>query len=274
MGAIILKLPVVHLYPPRSACKQSFRHLLPWPHRETMAAQQSGAVAGHQEEPELKTIWKMKKGEMMAELQARDIPIPEGCSVDEVRALLKANRVSRGVQKKVLVDPMKEFQKMTVDQLNEECLSRDIHMPHRANKGKKLLQLRHWTENNATGNTLMQFGQYQHLTFEEVLQKKPEYVQWAKDQTEPSMLMRRFLKWVTKITSGEVTDDSMMGNRRPHGYQASSEDRNTEQMTKDQMAKKIKELEAAAEMPAKKVQGTSSSSASGSFQVLEASSGK
>ena len=250
---------------------RSFALQQPLDHKANMSAQGS---AGRTGQDKVESIWKMKKAELIAELERQSIPIPVGANTDEVRALLKANRATRGIQKLKIGDPMKEFQKMNVDALNEECLSRNIDMPPRSSKGEKLIQLRIWMERNSDSTTLLNYGKYSHLTYEEVYQRYPEYIQWTKEQEEPSWQMKRFLNWVLKVTADpskiQEADPMVKSNRRQRGYPDSSGAVDPKNMTKDQMAARIAQLETAVTEPARKIQGTSESSSStaGTFEKV------
>jgi hypothetical protein len=50
-------------------------------------------------------------------------------------------------------------------------------------------------EEEVTGETIMGFGKHAETTYREVMKKHYDYVQWARDQENPTRTLAEFLEW-------------------------------------------------------------------------------
>jgi hypothetical protein len=150
--------------------------------------------------PLLPPYGSMNKAACLLELQKAGYKTDSQWSLQEVRQMIKDWRVEQGLLKPTSTDDPTKAMKMSKDKLYEECLRLGLDPGKKPIVGimHSLLRLHH--ENATDGQTVMGFGKYSLMTFEEVLQEQESYVTWAlkevSESQSPGFGLTRFCKWV------------------------------------------------------------------------------
>ena len=91
--------------------------------------------------------------------------------------------------------------------LQRECTERDIHFTEHETRGSMMRKIREQVEAEKGGRSesIMGFGKFADLTYEEVAESHPAYVKWARETVKEegfatSAKLRKFVTWVNNKT--------------------------------------------------------------------------
>ena len=94
--------------------------------------------------------------------------------------------------------------------LQRECAARSIHFTEYETKGSMVRKIREQVEAETGGKSgsIMGFGKYRDLTFEEVAQNYPGYVRWARDTVKEEglstrVMLRKFVTWLNNRAAAD-----------------------------------------------------------------------
>lgn len=121
--------------------------------------------------------------------------------------------------------PLKGMHGWKIAELQEKCQELGLQTSVKATKAELRLVLRDYYENTSSGTTVMNFGRHKELTYEEVYQSYPDYVQWTKEEFQKnadnsSYHLRQFVRWVMKNEQ-----KGMVGQQTPITPQLRSQNR-------------------------------------------------
>ena len=68
-----------------------------------------------------------------------------------------------------------------------------------------------WICWNRQANQKMEFGSNAGLTYRQVLETKPGYVEWMRNQAQPGVGMTIFLKWAKELEPEQITPGAVLG---------------------------------------------------------------
>lgn len=170
-------------------------------------------MAGNQLPEGVKPHWQMTKLECLTEVaQTTNAVNLANLTLPELRVLVKEGRIKMGVIKTAgPVDGfMDRVKKAKMAELQELCHSRGIPIvmngKDKTTVGEMRLALRSWVVNNGNAETVVDFGEHQGMTFQELLTMHPKYVQWAQKETrsgESGWQLRQLAAWANRMENNE-----------------------------------------------------------------------
>ena len=150
-----------------------------------------------------KRYHQMKKEECMEFLSNKGLQLNPKWSLTELREVVKEHQGS--IEKaNTAEDPMTNYQTLKAWQLIEKCNSFNLAMSPKPTRGECLLRLRDYHEQQCNSETVMGFGQFKNLTFEEVFQQHESYCQWATKEYhvqggQCNYRMVWFAQWLARV---------------------------------------------------------------------------
>ena len=201
----------------------------------------------------VKRYHEMKQEECRQFLSNKGLKINPKWSLTELREVVKEHQGSIK-QGKTAADPMTNYQTLKVLQLIEKCNSLNLAMSSKPTRGECLLCLRDYHEQQCNGETVMGFGQFKNLTFEEVFQNQESYCQWAKKEYQTqdgkcNYRMAWFVQWLIRVEDCHLPQEApevKVQNEKeinPSQSRASSSSPASPTMTQfERMSQEIKEL--------------------------------
>ena len=143
---------------------------------------------------------------MISELNSLGIPVARNLLVDELRAMVRQHRTPvraademEEVEEKSILAKMRSMKK---EELERECMARHIEVNPKMVKGDLMIALRAWFRDAGTAQTVINFGRYSKMTFEEVLQNQPGYAEWVVKEMKSqdvSPELEQFGIWIEKM---------------------------------------------------------------------------
>ena len=153
-----------------------------------------------------KSLSTMNKAELVAVLKEfGEEPHPKWTSI-EIRSRLKELRPHTSSKGQITASSSKK-------EIVDFCLARGIPVTPNDTKGyllKKGRSMVDMTELNPT--TLMGFGKYASLTYQEVKEQFPSYVVWALEtvsEGDAAVKLQRFVAWIKKSEETESGDSRL-----------------------------------------------------------------
>jgi hypothetical protein len=148
----------------------------------------------------MKSVWDMKKQELIEELEYHGVKVNHKITVPELREMLKETRGPTGK------DPMCKYNQMKVAELRHETRLLLGYLPDQQTQGALLRAIRrHITAEPGGTNTIMAFGEHSDKTFGWVQALKPQYCHWAmneaRDNSECSDYLKRFAAFLETTTT-------------------------------------------------------------------------
>ena len=159
-----------------------------------------------------KRYHQMNKEECVEFLSNKGIQINPKWSLTELREVVKEHQGS--IEKvKTAEDPMSNYQTLKAWQLIEKCNSFNLAMSSKPTRGECLLRLRDYHEQQCNGETVMGFGQFKNLTFEEISQKHESYCQWAMKEYQVqggqcNYRMAWFVQWLAQVKDSHLPQEA------------------------------------------------------------------
>ena len=158
------------------------------------------------------------KAECRQELLAFDIHFGEDLTLQELRALVRRNRVQHGIMKDRTVsnsDMMTAIMRATKKELVAFAEEHDIGYPEVMNHGELRLHLRVWIIRNGQDDTEVTFGRHQGQTYTAVWDIDRQYVQWAvkesSSKTEADWRLVQMAAWAILTERVPSPFDEKMG---------------------------------------------------------------
>ena len=153
---------------------------------------------------------------MISELESYGIPVARHLLVDEMRAMVRQHRSPvrtademEEVEEKSILAKMRTMKR---EELVEECMGRDIEVTPKMIRGDLMMALRAWFREAGTAQTVLNFGRYTGMTFEEVVQKHQSYVDWVvkemKKSQDVSPELEQFGIWIEKMKGEPLIEAS------------------------------------------------------------------
>jgi hypothetical protein len=172
----------------------------------------------------------MKKDELISELESYGIPVARHLLVDEMRAMVRQHRSPvrtademEEVEEKSILAKMRTMKR---EELVKECEGHDIEVTPNMIRGDLMMALRAWFREAGTAQTVLNFGRYTGMTFEEVVQKHQSYVDWVvkemkKIDRKMTKLIRREALLRDKLISTQTQLDGLREVRSEYAAEAS-----------------------------------------------------
>ena len=153
----------------------------------------------------------LNKSECLQELRNFEIAVSPELTIQELRAMVKRNRVELGImidrrsQDHSLMDMI---EKSNLTNLKNLAKMNAVGHPAGMELGELRLHLRQWLVRNGTGTTEVSFGKHRGKTFDDVWNLDNQYVTWSVSETS----MKRDACWklvqmaVWGVLTGKVGD--------------------------------------------------------------------
>ena len=153
----------------------------------------------------------LTKKECLQELASFQVPVTNDLSIQELRALVKNNRVNLGLmvdRRAVDNSLMNQVEKGNLGTLKSFANQHQVGFPTHMELGELRLHLRKWVVRNGRDETLIHFGKHHGKCFHQVWQKDSQYVAWsvkeAVAQPEAHWRLVQLATWA--VLSGKVPD--------------------------------------------------------------------
>ncbi len=168
----------------------------------------------------------LSKGEAMIALQTLGIQLPEDWSAEEVRHVLKEQLFLAsdagaptqylaglaGAKKSDLLD--------RCERLGVDCSDKETKVKLQGKIRDKVVQM-----TRAQGTDLVGFGQYRHLTYQQLREDKPSYCRWLCAEAaseETCWQLRRLAGWLNSVRVAPPVEEQIMPPPVPPGASAGS----------------------------------------------------
>ena len=130
--------------------------------------------------------------------------------------------------------------------LQRECTERNIHFTEHTNRGSLMRKIREQVEAEKGGKSgsIMGFGKFSDMTYEEVAENHPAYARWARETVQEegmatSAKLRKFVTWLNNKTTAKdkKTEDETRSGRQSSAAASSAK-------TPDHGSRRIKRMAA------------------------------
>lgn len=150
----------------------------------------------------------VKKEDLVAELRSLGQTVDPSLTVPELRVWLQDLRGSKMYQKKDSI--VHGISSMNKEELKKHCAKHGVEVGSNDTKDRLIVKLRNKEAEGrqATDNDLLGFGKHKDLSYKDVLQNYPNYVQWVLDtyaeEKEASQQLKKFALYI-KASEGPIS---------------------------------------------------------------------
>ncbi|CAK9091992.1 unnamed protein product [Durusdinium trenchii] len=176
----------------------------------------------------MKPHYLLSKTECIQELEAngqKRIAWTE-FTLPECRMLVRESREAQGIikPKGAPNNLVKEINNAKLGELRSMCQARQIEHPAKATVGELRLMLKSWLIHSGNNETLIDFGKYKGMSFMEVAQHDPGYLNWAQAKVGNSdtadWRLRQLASWAERMEHNPIEKPQTPMKDQGSGYHA------------------------------------------------------
>ena len=147
-------------------------------------------------------------------------------TLPECRMLVRESREAQGIikPKGAPNNLVKEINNAKLGELRSMCQARQIEHPAKATAGELRLMLKSWLIHSGNNETLIDFGKYKGMSFMEVAQHDPGYLNWAQAKVGNSdtadWRLRQLASWAERMEHNPIEKPQTPMKDQGSGYHA------------------------------------------------------